>query len=196
MRGHSRTSRSGGAYGRGIVNQCLLILMVAGIARASDNWVRLEDDGIHDPNSPAIKVLQQPAEALSLLPPDNPGVGNQVRWVEALREGFIEPRTHILPGTKIETLDLDIVMKGTGDANWVLFPHQPHTEWLDCSNCHEEIFALKTGETPMTMFAILSGQYCGRCHGAVSFPLTECNRCHSVAPVEPSPGEAVPHGSK
>jgi len=113
MQGHSGTSRSAGAYGRRIVNQCLLILTVAGIVRASDNWVRLEEDGIHDPKSPAIKVLQQPAEALSLLPPDNPGVGNQVRWVEALRDGHIEPRTHILPGTKIETLDLDILMKRT-----------------------------------------------------------------------------------
>jgi hypothetical protein len=27
---------------------------------------------------------------------------------------------------------------------------------------------------------ILSGEKCGLCHGAVSFPLTECKRCHSV----------------
>jgi ribosomal protein L40E len=32
----------------------------------------------------------------------------------------------------------------------------------------------------MSMFAILQGEFCGRCHGAVSFPLTECRRCHSV----------------
>jgi hypothetical protein len=24
------------------------------------------------------------------------------------------------------------------------------------------------------------GEHCGRCHGAVAFPLTECTRCHSV----------------
>jgi hypothetical protein len=27
---------------------------------------------------------------------------------------------------------------------------------------------------------VLSGEKCGLCHGAVAFPLTECNRCHSV----------------
>jgi c(7)-type cytochrome triheme protein len=62
----------------------------------------------------------------------------------------------------------------------VLFPHRPHTEWLDCNNCHDKIFVKKVDANPVNMFAILSGQYCGQCHGAVAFPLTECNRCHSV----------------
>jgi hypothetical protein len=31
------------------------------------------------------------------------------------------------------------------------------------------------------MNQILHGEQCGLCHGAVSFPLTECNRCHSVS---------------
>ena len=153
-------------------------LCLASEAATAGDWVRLEADGIHDPTNPALQVLQQPAEALSLLPEDS--VGNQVRWVRALAGGYIEPRTHLLPGIEIRVLDLDIILKGTGDAAWVRFPHRPHTEWLDCSNCHDKIFAAKTGATPITMFAILSGEYCGRCHGAVSFPLTECSRCHSV----------------
>jgi len=153
--------------------------MAAAIATAGD-WLPLAEDGIHDPENPAIKVMQNPADALSLLPPD--AVGNQVRWVEALRQGYIEPRTHIESGTEIKVLDLDILMKRTGDAGWVIFPHKRHTEWLDCENCHDRLFATKAGETPMTMLAILSGEYCGRCHGAVSFPLTECDRCHSVKP--------------
>jgi c(7)-type cytochrome triheme protein len=62
----------------------------------------------------------------------------------------------------------------------VLFPHRPHTEWLDCENCHDKLFKKKAGETPINMFQVLQGEYCGRCHGAVAFPLTECRRCHSV----------------
>ena len=68
----------------------------------------------------------------------------------------------------------------TATLRMVLFPHDIHTAWLECSNCHPKIFAEKAGATPVNMLAILQGEYCGRCHGAVSFPLTECNRCHSV----------------
>jgi c(7)-type cytochrome triheme protein len=121
-----------------------------------------------------------------VLPPDT--AGNHVRWVDALRDGYISPRTHLHTETENRVLDSTIVMKNTGDAPYVLFPHQSHTDWLDCDNCHERIFASKAGATPISMLAILSGEYCGRCHGAVSFPLTECRRCHSVRnPERPSP---------
>ncbi len=162
-------------------------LLVAGAAVSGD-WLPIVKDSIHDPSNPAVKTLQNPREALSHLPPDE--VGNQVRWVKALEEGFIEPRTNIREGTEIRVLDLDILMKGTGDAPYVLFPHRPHTEWLDCANCHDKIFASEAGATPMSMLMILNGYYCGQCHGAVSFPLTECKRCHSV-PAVPSLPETV-----
>jgi len=167
----------------------LLVLVAAGTVRAAGDWLLLAEDGLHDPANPALEALQEPSEALAALPPD--AVGNQVRWVKALADGYIEPRSSIDPGTEIRTLDLDILMKRTGDAAWVLFPHKLHTEWLDCSNCHDQIFASKAGGTPMTMLAILEGRYCGRCHGAVSFPLTECARCHSV-----SVGSVLPAGKK
>ena len=194
MPAYSAVRRARSRRGRSVVHLCLLTLLFAGVVRANGDWVPLEEDGIHDPLSPAIAVLQQPREALSLLPPD--AAGNQVNWVKALQEGYIEPRANILPGTPIETLDLDIIMKRTGDAAWVRFPHKVHTEWLDCSNCHESIFATKAGVTPMTMLAILSGQYCGRCHGAVSFPLTECNRCHNTAPIGPTSAQANPNAAQ
>ncbi len=145
---------------------------------AAGDWLPLAEDGIHDPTNPALKALQEPREALSQLPPD--GAGNQVRWVNALREGYIEPRTSLLSSPPMGALDLDILMMGTGDAAYVLFPHKPHTEWMDCGNCHEGIFKMKAGGTAMNMLGILNGQFCGRCHGAVSFPLTECSRCHSI----------------
>lgn len=156
----------------------LTALVLASVALAAEH-APLAKDGVHDPTSPAIKLLQQPEEALSKLPPDT--VGNNVRWVKALDEGAITPRTNILPDTKIAVLDLDVIMPRTGEMPMVRFPHKQHTEWLDCSNCHEGIFKPKAGGNPgLNMFAILQGEYCGVCHGAVAFPLTECNRCHSV----------------
>lgn len=158
----------------------LVFMFTAGAAIAADTrkWVAPAGDSIHDPESPGTQALQRPAEALSRLPP-NPA-GNQVDWVKALREGLIAPRTQLEATTRVQTLDRDILMRRTVEMPYVRFPHLAHTEWLDCSNCHEKIFKLKAGTTPVSMLAILQGEYCGRCHGAVAFPLTECNRCHSV----------------
>lgn len=143
------------------------------------NWLPLDKDGIHDPNSPAIRLLQQPGDALSKLPPDT--AGNMVRWVEALEKGAINPRTNIRPETKIRVLDGDILLDLKGGMPIVRFPHRAHTLWLDCSNCHEHLFKSKAGANKISMLAILEGEQCGLCHGAVSFPLTECSRCHSVS---------------
>ncbi len=163
----------------------LILISLLGATLAHAEWADLANDGIHDPDNPALEVMQNPGESLSQLPRDEAGeVGNKVRWVQALRDGYIEPRTNIYPETKIQVLDLDILMKNTGSAAYVLFPHKPHTEWLDCVNCHDKIFAAKAGATPMSMLMILSGEYCGRCHGAVAFPLTVCSRCHSVPQVK------------
>lgn len=156
------------------------VMMASGSLCAE--WNPLAEDGIHDPDNPALSVLQEPGDALSQLPMDTGNIGNKVRWVQALEEGYIDPRTNIYPDTQLEVLDLDIIMKNTGSAGYVLFPHDKHTAWLDCSNCHDKIFASKAGETPISMLMILSGEYCGRCHGAVAFPLTACKRCHSIAP--------------
>ncbi|ROR32918.1 c(7)-type cytochrome triheme domain-containing protein [Inmirania thermothiophila] len=150
---------------------------LAAIARY---WPPLARDGIHDPASPAIGVLQEPAEALSKLPEDY--AGNQVRWVRALEEGHIDPLPSLRdPDFEMPVLDLDIVLPETASMHMVRFPHKPHTQWLDCKNCHPKIFVPKYGGNPqLGMFAVLMGEYCGRCHGAVAFPLTECSRCHSV----------------
>ncbi|HUS55503.1 MAG TPA: c(7)-type cytochrome triheme domain-containing protein [Thermohalobaculum sp.] len=76
-------------------------------------------------------------------------------------------------------LDLDIVFTETAGQPYVVFPHRQHTEWLDCANCHPAIFKAKRGANDFGMLDVLNGEYCGRCHGAVAFPLTECKRCHS-----------------
>jgi hypothetical protein len=56
---------------------------------AEQGWIPLAEDGLHDPESPAIQLLQEPAEALSQLPEDNSG--NKVSWIEALRDHGSRP---------------------------------------------------------------------------------------------------------
>ena len=159
-----------------LAGACALVL--AALAMAADH-LPLAKDGLHDPANPGIKYLQEPQEALSGLPPDV--VGNKVRWVKALEAGAITPRTNILPDTRINVLNLDVILPYTGEMPMVRFPHKQHTEWLDCTNCHEHIFKYKANGTKgLNMFNVLQGEFCGRCHGAVAFPLTECRRCHSV----------------
>ena len=157
----------------------LVAFVTVGLVWAQVKRLPLAKDDLHDPQNPGILLLQEPAEALSKLPPD--AVGNLTRWVQALEQGLISPRASILPGTEVKVIDLDIVMPRTGEMPMVKFPHRQHTEWLDCSNCHDKLFETKAGSTKaLNMFQILQGEYCGRCHGAVAFPLTECKRCHSV----------------
>lgn len=148
------------------------------VSKAPSFWLPLAQDELHDPADPALNLLQNPAKALSVLPRDESG--DQVNWVKALDNGNIKPRINIRSNTKAEVLDLNVLLRNTGEMGMVNFPHKQHTEWLVCSNCHEEIFKSTAGATKFGMFDILNGEYCGRCHGAVAFPLTECNRCHNV----------------
>jgi c(7)-type cytochrome triheme protein len=148
------------------------------VSRTASHWLPLAQDELHDPAMTALNLLQNPSEALSKFPRD--GAGNQVDWVKALEKGYIKPHVSIRSNTQIKVLDLDVLRRNTGEMDMVLFPHKQHTEWLACSNCHEELFKSKGGATKFGMFDILNGEYCGRCHGAVAFPLTECKRCHSV----------------
>jgi c(7)-type cytochrome triheme protein len=145
---------------------------------AGAGWLNIARDGLHDPLSPAVGVLQEPAEALSALPPDT--AGNRVRWVQALDAGVIQPRTNILPETKVNLRTTEVLLKNTGEMALVRFPHRQHTAWLDCSNCHDQLFNQQAGTSRINMMQILSGEKCGLCHGAVAFPLTECRRCHSI----------------
>jgi c(7)-type cytochrome triheme protein len=164
--------------GRGVALAVALSLAVVALAAVPSLWRALKDDGVHDPASPAIGVLQEPSEALSQLPPD--GAGNKVNWVQAIDSGAINPRTNILPETKVRIRDDAIIVAKFGSMPAVRFPHRQHTLWLDCSNCHDKLFKAQAGANRFSMQAILEGQQCGLCHGAVAFPLTECLRCHSV----------------
>ncbi len=166
-----------------VIKRTVFGLAIAGMAVSyatawAGQWKPLLEDGLHDPDTPAVKLLQNPADALSALPSDT--AGNKVDWIRALRDGYIQPRSGLLQDREVEILDQDILMNTDGSVPLVLFPHKQHTMWLDCENCHEKIFKSKAGTSGVTMSKILEGEFCGVCHGAVAFPLTECNRCHSV----------------
>jgi c(7)-type cytochrome triheme protein len=159
----------------------LVFLALFAIAMASlgaGNWQSLKSDGLHDPSNPSIDVLQEPAEALGVLAPD--AAGNNVDWVRALQNGEIAPRPSLHDDREPEILDTNILMRNTNELRYVLFAHKPHTQWMSCEACHESIFVSQADANPITMGKILDGEYCGLCHGAVSFPLTECDRCHNT----------------
>jgi c(7)-type cytochrome triheme protein len=71
-------------------------------------------------------------------------------------------------------------MRNTLSVRAVRFPHDAHNLWMSCEMCHDRIFKPEIDANDISMSKILDGEYCGLCHGAVAFPLTECDRCHSV----------------
>ena len=141
--------------------------------------VSLRHDGLHDLDNDALKSLQEPEAAMSKFPIDRRG---GINWVKAIADGTITPRMSRRGDSGMNIMDMDILFKDTGQMPWVRFPHLAHTRWLDCSNCHPAIFVPQKGGNPeIGMDAIIAGQYCGRCHDKVAFPLWTCERCHSVA---------------
>ena len=140
--------------------------------------VPVYEDGIHDPSNDAVKVLQEPVEAMENFPRDNSGV---IDWVKTLDQGMIAPRKGLYGDEEMHAVDFDVIFKNTASMPYVRFPHLPHTKWLTCKNCHPGIFLPQRGGNFVTMAAIIEGEFCGVCHGKVAFPPLECNRCHSVA---------------
>ncbi|MBI3610727.1 MAG: cytochrome c3 family protein [Nitrospirae bacterium] len=104
-----------------------------------------------------------------------------VDWVAAIKQGTIKPRDSLEPSNPpgMPPLNFDVIFKVPGDLPDVVYPHYPHTLWLDCRNCHPSIFLMRAGSNPVTMAKIFKGEYCGRCHGVVAFPISDCSRCHS-----------------
>lgn len=132
----------------------------------------------YDPRNPEDGVLQKGDEIRATLPLDKRGA---IDWMKALRSGDIKPRSDVNGSTSQQILHLDIILKNTKEMPWVRFPHNSHTEWLACSNCHDSLFVPKAGANEITMEKIFRGQYCGVCHDRVAFVThNSCERCHSV----------------
>lgn len=119
---------------------------------------------------------------LSLMPKTDFGDG--INWAKALEKKLIKPLNYLT----IKTSDDPIFDKTlTLEAKWpnippAIFPHKAHNQWLDCNNCHPEIFNIKEKATKhFEKRAILNGEFCGTCHLSIAFPLNDCNRCHQKA---------------
>ena len=67
-----------------------------------------------------------------------------------------------------------------------VFPHWIHRIHYRCDACHDSLFEMKYGGTPVTMDLMGQGKVCGTCHnGQLAFPsnFDSCHRCH-VEPEE------------
>ena len=150
-------------------------------------------------NKTSRNIPTEAAKVWMVLPKDRLG---GVNWTKAAVEGIIKPRNFIdevdppHPAEQINSRDdlTDITVRETEHFQKliviqsknhfmadVLFPHGMHTYWVGCNSCHPKPFATKIGGTNMTMKEIREGEFCGRCHGNVSFPLEpidNCRRCH------------------
>jgi c(7)-type cytochrome triheme protein len=62
-----------------------------------------------------------------------------------------------------------------------VFPHWRHRINFRCDACHDSLFEMKRGGTPVTMDLIKQGEVCGACHnGNLAFNdgFENCSRCH------------------
>ena len=110
--------------------------------------------------------------------------GNGIDWEKSEELGLIAPADY-LSGVSIPRSSLPVQkdfalspkVEGMPD---IVFSHKKHTVWNGCELCHPEIFrGVKKGDTQYSMVDISEGKFCGACHTAVAFPLTDCQRCHS-----------------
>lgn len=132
----------------------------------------------YDPANPDHRALQKADDVRATLPQDKRGA---VDWMKALRSGVITPRDDLSGTRRPEVLNLDVILKNTKEMPHVRFPHNSHTEWLACSNCHDSLFIPKAGANEITMEKIFRGEFCGKCHDRVAFVThLSCERCHSV----------------
>jgi c(7)-type cytochrome triheme protein len=147
---------------------------------------------VHQPRRPPYSPPAPPPVVGWVAPPPKPDwhqllvklpkeQAGGVDWDSALEEKLIAPKAGIepdAPDQPVFDLTLELVPEGQ-EVFKATFPHKEHTEWLTCANCHTGIFKMQRGGDPITMAKIYAGEYCGRCHGKVSFAVpTGCPRCH------------------
>ncbi|MCB2181564.1 MAG: hypothetical protein KQH63_06035 [Desulfobulbaceae bacterium] len=111
--------------------------------------------------------------------------GDGINWVEAMENGVIAPRDTIYSEEAPESMPLPEHLKDPlrwttrSPRTTVYFPHVTHIKWLDCANCHPDIFTIeKMGTMEFDKEKNLYGMFCGTCHMTVAFPMNGCSRCH------------------
>jgi len=111
--------------------------------------------------------------------------GNGIDWVQAMGKGLITPVNYL---TIKPPSEVAIIKPLLLEAEWAsipaaIFSHKVHTQWLDCNNCHPDIFNIKKKTTKhFAMDRILKREFCGVCHLTVAFPMNDCKRCHTNRP--------------
>lgn len=146
--------------------------------------------GVGDPNRPpsvawkAGRGWHPAALGSAKLPRDKYGL---IDWAKIVNSNMIKPKPSLDPTEEeMEPMDMDVLIEAKGDyVDDVIYPHKIHTYWLKCEVCHPNIFIPAAGQNNITMVGIVNGQWCGRCHSKIAFPLTDCKRCHS-SPKKPS----------
>lgn len=108
------------------------------------------------------------------------GFGN-LDWSRALKRGLIRPKQSIFDDN-YSSMPFDKLLRLQAEWSMVppaIFPHEEHSRWLDCANCHPHVFNIKKKTTKhFLMNFILEGKFCGACHLNTAFPLDDCKRCH------------------
>lgn len=133
------------------------------------------------PGAPYAKQNRDPEVVMKDLPKD---AVDAIDFVKSFKENIIKPRGSLDPNApEVPPFPFDVEIPAVGAMPNVIFPHFPHTFWLDCANCHPNIFIMKKGANPISMVKIVNGEFCGRCHGKIAFPISNCTRCH-VKPKE------------
>jgi c(7)-type cytochrome triheme protein len=107
-------------------------------------------------------------------------LGNGIDWAKALDRGLIQPANELTIKPSDITYDQTLSLQ----ANWAMIPpaifsHRAHVKWLDCNNCHPDIFNIKKKTTKhFSMELNLKGDFCGVCHLSVALPMDDCKKCH------------------
>lgn len=108
--------------------------------------------------------------------------GNKVDWGKAVKENKISPLYSIFHKEE-KPLPFARYLELKATWNWVApayFPHIDHALWLDCANCHPDIFNIRKKTTKnFAMKYILEKKFCGVCHLNVAFPINDCDGCHT-----------------
>jgi c(7)-type cytochrome triheme protein len=110
--------------------------------------------------------------------------GNGIDWGQAVSKGLIKPAHYL----DVKPPAVAVIKPLLLEAEWAgipaaIFSHKVHTQWLDCNNCHPDIFNIKLKTTKhFSMSRILNREFCGVCHLSVAFPMDDCKRCHTDHP--------------
>ena len=101
-----------------------------------------------------------------------------IDWLQLKEKGVFSPIHSLRKDFKHEVRDNKILFESKSKLEDVLFDHNVHSNWINCSSCHPEVFR-EALNNDVKMVRMSKGKFCGYCHGKVSFTFADCKRCHS-----------------